>query len=514
MSANDFISIVACAVLLALAVLAIARAARSPLALPLALLCLDVFGWMTATLVYQLSGSPAWHWLDHALTPWTAPLALQLVLVFTGRRRALRATLALAFAAGGALSIVALLAFVSPYVRPFVGGGGEPSSPPWALCLLSAAIPTMVLAIYALVRHLRASTDATERARTHLLLAAFAIGTVLGATEELTTFVSIPGLANVGITISAVLLAIVALRFRLFERDVSLWVAGFVLVAAAVGVLTVVLLGHYLSSRVAILLFGSFTVTLALFAAGLRWLSEGVTRRERQTHLATVGRFSAQMAHDLKNPLAAVKGAAQVLREDLERPAPGLDRMMLADLMLDQIARLDRLVDVYGRLARAEPQPEELDLNELVATVLALPSLTGAGGRAIVKTELEAALPRCRADQDMLTRVLENLVHNALEAMPDGGTVTVRTTRADQEGKTGVAFWVQDTGAGMDARTRERAFDDFFTTKPTGSGLGLAFVRRVIEAHGGEASFESGHARGTVVRVWLPVAERAGGASA
>jgi signal transduction histidine kinase len=182
--------------------------------------------------------------------------------------------------------------------------------------------------------------------------------------------------------------------------------------------------------------------------------------------------------------------------------------------MLDQIARLDRLVDVYGRLARAEPQPEELDLNELVATVLALPSLTGAGGRAIVKTELEAALPRCRADQDMLTRVLENLVHNALEAMPDGGTVTVRTTRADQEGKTGVAFWVQDTGAGMDARTRERAFDDFFTTKPTGSGLGLAFVRRVIEAHGGEASFESGHARGTVVRVWLPVAERAGGASA
>jgi len=63
---------------------------------------------------------------------------------------------------------------------------------------------------------------------------------------------------------------------------------------------------------------------------------------------------------------------------------------------------------------------------------------------------------------------------------------------------------VEDSGAGMDARTRERAFDDFFTTKPSGSGLGLAFVRRVVEAHGGDASLDSALGRGTVVRVWLP----------
>jgi signal transduction histidine kinase len=180
--------------------------------------------------------------------------------------------------------------------------------------------------------------------------------------------------------------------------------------------------------------------------------------------------------------------------------------------MLEQIARIDRLVDVYGRLARADPERQELDLNALVSTVLALPALTGAG--VSIKTELEPELPRCPADPHMVARVLENVVRNAMEAMPDGGTITVRTTRSDRDSEAGVALSVQDTGAGMDARTRERAFDDFFTTKPTGSGLGLAFVRRVVEAHGGDASLESARGRGTVVRVWLPALERARSESA
>jgi signal transduction histidine kinase len=218
------------------------------------------------------------------------------------------------------------------------------------------------------------------------------------------------------------------------------------------------------------------------------------------------------MAHDLKNPLAALKGAAQLLREDLGRPAPGVDRVVFADLMLGQIERIDRLVDVYGRLARADPEREDLDLNALVRTVLALPALTGQG--VSVTSDLSPELPRCRADPNMIARVLENLVRNAMEAMPDGGTITVRTTRSDRESAAGVALSVQDTGTGMDARTRERAFDDFFTTKPTGSGLGLAFVRRVVEAHGGEASLDSGRGRGTVVRVWLPALERGRGEGA
>jgi signal transduction histidine kinase len=105
----------------------------------------------------------------------------------------------------------------------------------------------------------------------------------------------------------------------------------------------------------------------------------------------------------------------------------------------------------------------------------------------------------------MLERVLENLVRNAVEAMPDGGTVVVRTMRSGSGATDAVAFSVRDTGIGMDARTRERAFDDFFTTKPHGSGLGLAFTHRVVEAHRGQMSLESEQGRGTLVCVRLPV---------
>jgi signal transduction histidine kinase len=94
-------------------------------------------------------------------------------------------------------------------------------------------------------------------------------------------------------------------------------------------------------------------------------------------------------------------------------------------------------------------------------------------------------------------------VRNAFEAMPGGGEVIVRTGRAAEA----LVLSVEDNGPGMDARTRERAFDDFFTTKASGSGLGLAFVRRVTEAHGGEATIDGAAGRGTVVHLRLPLAE-------
>jgi signal transduction histidine kinase len=104
-------------------------------------------------------------------------------------------------------------------------------------------------------------------------------------------------------------------------------------------------------------------------------------------------------------------------------------------------------------------------------------------------------------DRDLLAGALENLVQNAFEAMPDGGTVTVRTS-VDPDT---VVLSVEDNGQGMDARTRERAFDPFFTTKPTGSGLGLAFVRRVAEAHGGDVTLASKEGAGTTLQLRLPL---------
>jgi two-component system, NtrC family, sensor histidine kinase HydH len=497
MSVSQVITLGACAAQLALAFICVARAASSPLALPLALLCLDIFGWTGAGLAYQLSHVPSWRWLDHALTPWTAPLALHFVLLFVGRRREVRGVLYVACLAGGSLSVVCVLAFAMPSMRPFIG------SPSWALVLMSVALPPMAFAIFALLRHLRESVDSTERARTLLLLAAASIGTALGATEELGRFVGVPPLGDVGMLAITAPLSLVALRFRLFQSDVSLRAAAYVVSLTGGSVLALFAVFHYLDANAAMAVLGLATVSLALGAASRRWLTEGANRRSRQVELTTLGRFSAQMAHDLKNPLAALKGAAQLLCADLAQATAGVDRVAFAHLMLEQIDRLNRLVDVYARLAQVEPEREPLDLNELARTVLALQSF--AIDPITVQTELDDGLPRCSGDREMLARVLENLVRNAIEAMPEGGTVTVRTMHSGTGPARSVAFSVQDTGSGMDARTRERAFDDFFTTKPHGSGLGLAFARRVVEAHQGEMSLESEQGRGTVVRVRLPV---------
>ena len=166
--------------------------------------------------------------------------------------------------------------------------------------------------------------------------------------------------------------------------------------------------------------------------------------------------------------------------------------------MLDQVDRMHRVIDDYQRIGRVEPARAAVDLNAIVRKVVALQQF--AAESVDVKTELADALPRLSADPDLLSSALENVLQNAFEAMPAGGAVTVSTARASDT----VILRIVDTGEGMDARQRGSAFEEFFTTKATGSGLGLAFVRRVVEAHEGTVSIESTLGRGTVVRLELP----------
>jgi signal transduction histidine kinase len=495
---SEIVSLTASLGQLALALLCIARAGRSPLAAPLALFCLNVFCSSAAAFAYDRSHVESWTLLDHTLSPWGLPLALRFVLAFVGKRRAHRAVRTICSLACGVLSAISAGAFLFPGLRPLV------TSPAWSAWFLSVTVPTMTFALLTLVRHQRDTEDATEQARTRLLLTSVAIGTVFGCVDELSFFRHswIP-LGDMGMLLITLPLAAMVVRFRLLEGDVSLRGAAWALAIASGLFLTAFLAFQYFEAGIAMLALASATVTLALAVASRSWLLEGSARRARQLQLATLGRFTAQMAHDLKNPLSALKGAGQLLAEDLRRATPGVDRAKFVDLMLAQIARLEGLVDVYGRLARVEPSREPLDLNETVRDVLALQSL--ANESLTVKTELGESLPPCRADRAMLTRVLENLVRNAMEAMPEGGTIRVRTASLSGANGTELEVAVEDTGCGMDARTRERAFDDFFTTKAQGSGLGLAFVGRVVQAHGGHVELSSRPGHGTVVSVRLPV---------
>jgi signal transduction histidine kinase len=251
-------------------------------------------------------------------------------------------------------------------------------------------------------------------------------------------------------------------------------------------------------------------VTLILLAAARLIMGTLFARRDQLVRLATLGRLAAQMGHDLKNPLAALKGAAQFLREERSQGRTIDDKTEFLDLLVDQINRLEGAVDKYQRLGRVEAVRTRIQVNDLVRGLVALQRFNADDIK--LKAELADDLPECAIDRDLLAGALDNLLRNAFEATPrtlGGGavkaTVTVRTALTRTRQATGVTLSVEDAGMGMSARTRERAMDDFYTTKATGSGLGLAFVRRVAEAHGGDVSLWSKEGAGTTVRLFLPV---------
>jgi two-component system, NtrC family, sensor histidine kinase HydH len=298
-------------------------------------------------------------------------------------------------------------------------------------------------------------------------------------------------------------MAVVTMRHRLVGPVVS---RGEAASASALAVLAMVgYLGVFrlFGTNGAVLVVATTALTFALLAVARKLMISASLERSRLRELSTLGSFSAQLAHDLKNPLAALKGAAQFLKEEKSQGRSLDDNAEFVDLMAAQIDRIESVIEHYQRWSRVEAVLGIVDINHLVSEVLGLQELATSASVRVVR-DLQADLPACRADRDLLVRVLTNLLQNGLEAMPEGGELTVRTAHRERGPTSGVLITVEDSGHGMDARTRERAFDDFYTTKASGTGLGLPFVRRVLVAHGGGATLTSRVGRGTAVLLWLP----------
>jgi len=242
----------------------------------------------------------------------------------------------------------------------------------------------------------------------------------------------------------------------------------------------------------------------------------------RSERLAAVGELSASIAHEIRNPLAAISGSVQVLERTLHDLGEEPARLM--SIVLREIERLDRLITDFLNFARPRPlRTERVSLALVVAETLdaferALPD------GVVLERHLERDL-HVQADPAQLRQALWNLVINACQAMPEGGRLGVGV-RAVQESlaqgggtayritvaeeKPAVAeIAVMDQGAGIADDVLEHVFDPFFTTKRDGSGLGLAVVHRVVAEHGGCVRLERGRAPwSTVVRILLPGAER------
>jgi two-component system, sporulation sensor kinase E len=221
-----------------------------------------------------------------------------------------------------------------------------------------------------------------------------------------------------------------------------------------------------------------------------------LVERER---LAAVGEMSAQVAHEVKNPLAGIRGACEVLCDSYPRGHP---YRRLAEETVQQVSRLGRLVDELLRFARPKPMAVvPTDLHQVVRTVLAW--LREDPRAATVEFECDFApdLPALGIDPEQMQQVFFNLLLNALQAMEYRGRLTVTTRRVDSA----AVVTVRDTGPGVAAELRERIFKPFFTTYSKGTGLGLAIVKNVVEAHRGQITVDGPPGGGAEFRITLPI---------
>jgi len=484
---------------LSLAVTALAWGRRSAIARPLAALCFVLFGWNFATLAQHLFHGRIFAVLDTSFTALSPPLVLDVVLRFVGQGRRHRWARGAAWAIFGSLAVIALPSLVLPEAPAW------PEGTFWPAAFLCGWVPTLILEVSLLVRHLARSTDAQEKARTRTVLAALTIGATCSTSDIAHDLgVPTPYLGSLGTLVSAALLATCAVRFELFDRNVSTRAAVYVLAMIGAFVALYFVLFRLFAGSIAAQAF-AMALIMVLLVAVARELAIGLTEsRERVQRLTVLGRFSAQMAHDLRGPLSALLGAAQVLEGIDEGDAtskPSSTRKEFLELAVAQAKRISAIVDRYDRMGRIEPRMTRVRINDVARSV------ARAHAMASESLELDASDPECDADRDLIESALENVVRNAVEASE--GRAGVRIVSTVDAATATLVLRVIDRGTGMDARQRERAFEDFFTTKPSGSGLGLAFSRRVLLAHGGDITLVSERGAGTTVELRLPAEQAA-----
>ncbi|MBE7415597.1 MAG: PAS domain-containing protein [Deltaproteobacteria bacterium] len=256
---------------------------------------------------------------------------------------------------------------------------------------------------------------------------------------------------------------------------------------------------------------GSLRGAVALLKdlSGIKPLETSALRKER---LAYIGAFAANLAHEIRNPLSGIRGAAQLLSR--KASDKGLNEYM--EVIIKEADRLNGILNEmldFARPARLVKKP--VNIHQVLDSVVLLLE-EGAGRHTFVKS-YDPSIPEVAGDEGQLKQVFLNLVKNAVEAIPESGIVSV-TTRAITEfhmgeGGTGrmVSIEVRDTGCGIRPEDLENVFTPFFTTKPKGSGLGMAITLKIVKEHGGHLKIASEPGEGTSVLVYLPVDDRGAG---
>ncbi|MDM7916328.1 MAG: ATP-binding protein, partial [Candidatus Eisenbacteria bacterium] len=246
-------------------------------------------------------------------------------------------------------------------------------------------------------------------------------------------------------------------------------------------------------------------VVLAILLIGvLRALARYEEGLRGATALASAGQLAAAVAHEIRNPLQVLQSRAERVQEELQAGTDRAEIQRLLDTIPSEVRRLDRILTNCLSLARVREESASSGVARVVEETVELLEKEMARSRIRIAVDPGPAGLRARIGPGPLRQALLNLCLNAREAMPEGGELSIGIERRDGW----VRLAVRDTGVGIDRAVRDRVFEPFFTTRRSGSGLGLAVVDSILRRNGGRIEVQSEPGKGSVFTLWLPVDEK------
>jgi signal transduction histidine kinase len=256
-------------------------------------------------------------------------------------------------------------------------------------------------------------------------------------------------------------------------------------------------------------------------------INELEEKLQQAEKLAYVGQMTSKLAHELRNPLNTISINLQLLEEHLDFTKQDVSMEQLTDLKIDcdqmlrwikvsrhEIQRLEHLLSNFLRFAKSvSSQPQPSDINITIRNVVEFIIPAAKQAKVEIVTQLAPDLPKVNIDIQLMKSALLNLILNAIDAMPDGGTLTMRTamkkpgqspSEKDRHNPEQVQIIIQDTGLGIPPDKLDKVFEVFYTTKENGSGLGLSIAKRIISDVHGTIELTSEVGKGTTVSITLP----------
>ena len=480
--------------------LVVFRARRARGALPIALLCVSLFLWDFGQGALLRYGQSSWAIIRLIGSASSPAFLWHFVLVFTGRDRSLRAWLIGVYVLTGIYGLSTAAAFVSPACEAYVNG------PVWNLIYLVVFFPFFLVSLRLVYVRRGEVQQGVERNAANFVLFGIAVAVVTGFTELVHRFWGLPALGHVGSILCGLVLAVAILRHRLLEKQAPVRTLFLFLLMLASAVVVIALVSSRLPHERtrAAFVFGAVALTtlLALYRTVFIHLYEQAQRRQR---LALIGTMAAGVAHEIRNPLASIKGAAQFVQKDLEGTPGKEEAKDYLQLLVGEVDRLNGVVESFLTYARPiDPRRQDVMLDVFLKDLLKLHAASLPATIKIV-TAFDPDLPAVQADPAMLTHAITNAIRNAVEVMPEGGTLTIRTAGVASALRSWAAIEVEDSGPGIRRQDRDQIFQPFFTTKAKGTGLGLAISLRILEAHGGDIAVENVDPRGCRFTFFLPL---------